>query len=251
MSSNGHPLRIALIGYGKMGKEVEKAALDRGMEITARIDVDAPSLAVEGVRSADVAVHFALPPTVLKHVGELAALKTSVVIGTTGWQADRDMVQSLVESSGIGLVHASNFSLGVNILYRIISEAGSIFNRFGEYDVSIHEIHHKDKIDAPSGTAASLAKVLLSRIERKKAILAGAPEGKIRPDQLQITSGRVGTVVGVHRVTFDSPADSVEIVHNAKNRSGFALGAIIAAEWINGKQGMYSFDDVLEDLFKQ
>ena len=249
-----HPtpaLRLALIGYGKMGKEVERVAVDRGMEITARVDVDTPSLAIEGVRTADVAVHFALPPTVVKHVEELAKLRKSIVVGTTGWQSDREKVQSLVQSSGIGLVHASNFSLGVNVFCRILKEAGTVVDRFWEYDVSVHEIHHKDKVDSPSGTAVSIANVLLSTIKRKREILSGSPDGKIRPEQLQVTSGRIGSIVGTHSVTFDSTADNIEIVHTAKNRTGFALGAVIAAEWIKDKEGMYTFDEVLEDVFNQ
>ena len=244
-------LRLALIGYGKMGKEIERVAIDRGMEITARVDIDAPSLSVEGVRTADVAVHFALPPTVVKHVEELAKLRKPVVIGTTGWQSDREKIRSLVQSSGIGLVHASNFSLGVNVFYRILKEAGSLFDRLADYDVSVHEIHHKDKVDSPSGTAVSIANVLLSTIKRKSEILAGSPDGKIRPEQLQVSSGRIGSVVGTHSVRFDSAADSIEIVHTAKNRTGFALGAVIAAEWIKDKQGMFTFDEVLEDVLNQ
>ena len=160
-------------------------------------------------------------------------------------------MKSLVQSSGIGLVHASNFSIGVNILYRILQEAGMLFDGFADYDVSVHEIHHKDKVDSPSGTAASIANILLSTIKRKRESLVGSSQGKIRPEQLQVTSSRIGSVVGKHSVTFDSTADSIEIVHTAKNRTGFALGAVIAAEWIKGKQGMYSFDEVLEDVFKQ
>jgi len=234
-----------------MGKEVERVAVDRGLVITARVDVDAPSLSIEGVRKADVAVHFALPPTVVKHVEELAELRKSIVVGTTGWQSDREKVQSLVRSSGIGLVHASNFSLGVNVFYRILRAAGMLFDRFSEYDVSVHEIHHKDKVDSPSGTAVSIANALISTIKRKREILSGSPEGRIRPEQLQITSGRVGAVVGTHSVRFDSTADSIEIVHTAKNRTGFALGAVVAAEWIKDKHGFYAFDEVLEDVFNQ
>jgi 4-hydroxy-tetrahydrodipicolinate reductase len=251
MTQPNTALRLALIGYGKMGREVERVAMDRGMQITARVDIDTPSLIIDGVRAADVAVHFALPPTVVKHVEELAKMRKSIVVGTTGWQSDRERIQSLVQSSGIGLVHASNFSIGVNVLYRILQEAGSLFDRFTEYDVSVHEIHHKDKVDSPSGTAVSIANVLLSTIQRKKEILAGSPDGKIRPEQLQVSSGRMGSVVGTHSVRFDSAADSIEIVHTAKNRAGFALGAVVAAEWIKDKQGMFTFDEVLEDVLNQ
>ena len=251
MSQHNQLLRIALIGYGKMGREVERAALDRGMEITARIDIDSPSLSTDEVRRADVAVHFAVPATVQKHVGELAKLRKPIVVGTTGWTKQAQEIKSIVESEGIGLVYASNFSVGVNVMYRLLREAGSLFDRFSEYDISVHEIHHKDKLDAPSGTALSIADVLLNTIRRKKEVLSGSPEGKIRPEQLQITSGRYGAVVGLHRVTFDSMADSIEIVHTAKNRTGFALGAVVAAEWVKDKKGMFTFEDVLADLFKQ
>ena len=245
------PLRIALVGYGKMGREVERIALDRGMEIAARIDIDSPSVSTDEVRRADVAVHFAIPSTVKMHVEELAKLQKPIVVGTTGWTKQAQAIQSIVESEGIGLVHASNFSVGVNIVYRLLREAGSLFDRFAEYDVAVHEVHHKDKLDAPSGTALSIADVLLNTIKRKREVLSGSPEGKIRPEELQVTSGRYGAVVGIHRVTFDSMADSIEIVHTAKNRTGFALGAVVAAEWVKDKKGMFTFEDVLADLFKQ
>jgi 4-hydroxy-tetrahydrodipicolinate reductase len=251
MNQTSPPLRLALIGYGKMGKEVERVAVERGIEITARVDVDTPSLSIEGVRKADVAVHFALPSTVVHHVEELAKSQKPIVVGTTGWHSDREKIRSIVRSSGIGLVHASNFSLGVNVVYRILKEAGALFDRLSEYDVSVHEVHHKDKVDSPSGTAVSIADILLSTIKRKGAILSGSPDGKIRPEQLQVTSGRVGSVVGTHSVRFDSAADSIEIVHTAKNRTGFALGAVIAAEWVKDKHGIFTFDEVLEDLFNQ
>ena len=251
MTQSDRALRLALIGYGRMGKEIERAAMDRGMEITARVDIESPTLAIDGVKNADVAIHFALPPTVLRHVEELAMLRKSVVIGTTGWQSDREKIQSLVHSSGIGLVHASNFSLGVNVFYHILKEAGTLFDKFGEYDVSVHEVHHKDKVDSPSGTAIAIAQNLLASIKRKREILAGSSDGKIRPEQLQVTSDRMGTVVGTHSVTFDSAADSIELVHKAKNRAGFALGAIVAAEWVKDKRGMFTFDEVLEDVFSQ
>lgn len=241
--------RLALVGYGKMGKEVERVALERGMEVTARVDIDTPSLAIDGVRNADVVIHFAFPATVLHQVTELAALRKSVVVGTTGWQKDRSAIENVVKSSGIGLVHSSNYSIGVNLLNRLVREAGLLVNRLAEYDVAVHEVHHKDKLDAPSGTALSIASVLLETVKRKKELLSGSPEGKIRPEQLQVSSGRYGSVVGLHRVVFDSAADTIEIVHTAKNRSGFALGAVLAAEWIKDKRGMFTFEEVLEDLF--
>ncbi|OGU27240.1 MAG: 4-hydroxy-tetrahydrodipicolinate reductase [Ignavibacteria bacterium GWA2_54_16] len=251
MSQPSPKLRLALVGYGKMGKEVERIALERGMEVTARVDVDTPSLAVDGVRNADVVIHFAFPATVVNHISELAALRKSVVLGTTGWQKERSAIEHAVKASGIGLVHSSNFSIGVNLLNRLVREAGLLVNRLAEYDVAVHEIHHKDKLDAPSGTALSIASILLETVKRKKELLPGSPDGRIRPDQLQVSSGRYGSVVGMHRVVFDSAADTLEIVHTAKNRSGFALGAVLAAEWIRERHGMFTFEEVLEDLFQQ
>jgi len=251
MSQPSPKLRLALVGYGKMGKEVERIALERGMEVTARVDVDTPSLAVDGVRNADVVIHFAFPATVVNHISELAALRKSVVLGTTGWQKERSAIEHAVKASGIGLVHSSNFSIGVNLLNRLVREAGLLVNRLAEYDVAVHEIHHKDKLDAPSGTALSIASILLETVKRKKELLPGSPDGRIRPDQLQVSSGRYGSVVGMHRVVFDSAADTLEIVHTAKNRSGFALGAVLAAEWIRDRHGMFTFEEVLEDLFQQ
>jgi len=250
MKQTDQPTRLAIIGYGKMGKEIERIALERGMVITARVDIDGPPLNSDDVKKADVAVHFAAPSTVVQHVQELARLGKSLVVGTTGWQQERAAVQQAVERAGVGLVHASNFSIGVNVLNRLIKEAGALFDQFPDYDVAVQETHHKDKLDAPSGTALSIADILLKSIKRKREILSGSPSGKIRPEQLQITSTRQGAVVGVHRVTFDSVADSIEITHTAKNRTGFALGAVVAAEWVNGKKGMFTFDDVLQDLFR-
>lgn len=250
MATAAHTLKLALIGYGRMGKEVERLATERGMQITARVDIESPSLSLEGVKSADVTIHFATPSTVLDHVEQLADLGKNVVLGTTGWEKDKAKIQALVRRSGIGLVHAANFALGMNIVYYLLREAGSLFDRFEDYDVSVHEVHHKEKLDSPSGTGLTLADILLSRIRRKKEILAGSPSGKIRPEQLQVTSTRIGSLVGVHRVMFDSPADSIEIVHTAKNRSGFAAGVLLAAEWINGKKGFFGMDDVLADITK-
>jgi len=250
MSTSARILRLALIGYGKMGKEIERLAIERQMEITARVDIESPSLLIDGVKKADVAIHFAIPATVVGHVEQLADLGKNVVLGTTGWQNDRAKIQALVERKGIGLIHASNFALGMNIVYHLLREAGSLFNRFEDYDMSVHEVHHKEKLDSPSGTALTIANILLSRIGRKKEVLTGSPEGKIRPEQLQVTTARLGTVVGTHRVTFDSAADSIEIVHTAKNRTGLALGALLAAEWINGKRGFFTMDDVLADIIK-
>ncbi len=243
-------MTIALIGYGKMGKEIERRAQERGIAVTARLNSQSQPLAADVLHQIDVVVHFASPGSVVRHVEEWAQNKKNLVIGTTGWQNDLDRVRSTVEKHQIGLVYASNFSLGVNVFNQMVKQAGVAFNNFPEYDVSIHEAHHKDKLDSPSGTALMLANTLLKALDRKKEILSKPPEGKIKPEQLHVSSTRAGSVVGTHRVVFDSGADQIEFVHTAKNRSGFALGALLAAEWIRGKSGMFTMDDVLGDVLR-
>jgi 4-hydroxy-tetrahydrodipicolinate reductase len=244
-------MNLALIGYGKMGKEIERVAIERGDRVTVRVDIDTPPPTAGQVENADVAIHFAHPDSVLSHVQQWAGWKKNLVIGTTAWQRDVDKVRSAVESAGIGLVHASNFSIGVNAMRYLVREAGRLFNRLPEYDVFIHEAHHRDKLDSPSGTALTLADILIDTIERKKSILTQPPPGKIDPEQLHVSSSRAGSIVGTHGVVFDSRADQIEIVHTAKNREGFAVGALMAAHWIQGKRGMFTMDDVLADLLQE
>lgn len=244
-------MRIALIGYGKMGREIERLALERNISVPLRVDIAPLTLSADDLRDVDVAIHFATPNSVLSRVQQLAEHKKNLVIGTTGWHNDFDAVKSIVASKHIGLVSASNFSLGVNILFHLVKQAGSLFNNFDEYDVFIHETHHKDKLDSPSGTALTLAEILLGTIKRKKAILDKPSHGKIQAEQLHVSSTRAGAVVGKHQITFDSVADNIDIIHTAKNRTGFALGALLAAEWIQGKQGMFTMDDVLADILKK
>lgn len=243
-------MNIALIGYGKMGKEIERLALERGVLMLARIDSKSPPLSKDIAQQTDVAIHFAAPSSVIGDVEQWAGFGKNMVVGTTGWQNDLSKVHSIVSARNTGLVYASNFSLGVNILFSLAKQAGVLFNNFAEYDVFLHEIHHKDKSDSPSGTALSLAEILLKTVKRKKEILSDPAKGKIRPEQLHVTSTRAGAVIGTHRVTFDSIADSIELTHTAKNRTGFALGALLAAEWIQGKKGVFTMEDVLSNLLE-
>ncbi len=232
-----------------MGKEIDRIAAERGIHIVCRM-TSRSAWDDKEVKGSDVAIHFARPDSVLSHVQRLASLNKNVVVGTTGWQDDLEKVRSIVQESKIGLVYASNFSVGVQIFFRLLKDAARLINKFPDYDVTVHETHHQGKVDSPSGTALSAAKILLEDLERKKTILTEPPHGKIRPDQLQVTSTRVGAVVGEHNVAFDSVADSIELKHEAKNRSGFALGALLAAEWVLGKQGLFTMDDVLADIFR-
>jgi 4-hydroxy-tetrahydrodipicolinate reductase len=242
-------VNITLIGYGKMGKEIDRLATDRGIGVIDRVS-SRTTLKDADIQRSDVAIHFARPDSVVSHVERWAALKKNMVVGTTGWAQEFDTVKSIATEAGIGFVYASNFSIGVNIFYRLVREASKLINRFGEYDAFVHEAHHKDKVDSPSGTALAAAKIIVEHIQRKKTILSDPPQGKIRPDQLQVTSTRAGAIVGTHTVTFDSVADSIELKHSAKNRSGFALGALLAAEWVVDKHGIFTMEDVLAETLR-
>lgn len=239
---------IALIGYGKMGKEVEAAAVERGWTVALRQTSRSSAPAEADLRRVDVAIHFARADSLRRHVEEWSRARKPLVIGTTGWGSDLEAIRRIIDTSGVGLVYGSNFSLGMQIFQRIVRQAGALVDRSPEYDAAIHETHHRHKADSPSGTALMLGKMLLEKISRKSGLVYGTLQGPLRPEQLQITSLRTGTVVGEHAVLFDSPADTIELVHRAKSRRGFALGALLAAEWIRGRTGVHTFDEVVSEL---
>ncbi|HOV98198.1 MAG TPA: 4-hydroxy-tetrahydrodipicolinate reductase [Bacteroidota bacterium] len=242
-------MKLALHGYGKMGKEIERLAIERGNTITAKIDITLPPCSEDDRAATDVVIHFASASSLIDDLRPWAELHKPIVIGTTGWNDRVQEVENLARQYELGIIYAANFSIGVNIFYYLLQTAGTLFNRFFDYDVFVHEVHHKDKIDSPSGTALRIGGILLQTIQRKTELLTETSHGKIQPHQLHITSSRCGAVVGEHHVTFDSSADSIELRHSAKNRSGFALGALLAAEWIRNKKGLYTIDDMMRDLF--
>jgi len=245
MSSNDTgECRLALVGYGRMGHEIERLAPERGFRITARHDSEHP-LGAEPAAGFDVAIEFTHPDTVLANIERLLRWGAPVVVGTTGWLDHLPHVESLVERYQGRLIHASNFSIGVNIFFKLLREGAALFDAQEMYDAAVHEIHHTRKADAPSGTALTAAGILLDGLRRKTAAVSGAPHGRIAADALHVTSQRLGSTIGTHIVTFDSEADTVEIVHRAKNRSGFALGALMAARWIADRDpGLYRFEDL-------
>ena len=184
----------------------------------------------------------------MDNIEAVADCGKNIVIGTTGWYDKLDDVKQIVKAKKIGLLYSSNFSLGMNIFCQIIASAAHAFDKFDAYDAAISEIHHKGKVDSPSGTALTLGQIILQHLHRKKQVLYETPHAVLKPEQLHITSTRVGHVCGTHRVLFDSDADSIELVHTAKNRSGFALGALLAAEWLKGKKGIFTMKDVLSSI---
>lgn len=243
-------LSLGLVGYGRMGHEIERLATEKGQTIVERFDVDNPLPADFTGGNADVYVEFSVPGSVVSNIKTIARTGKPLVVGTTGWSQNLPDVEKAVQAGGSGLIYASNFSLGMNIFFLIVEHAANVFNQFDDYDPFIHEIHHRGKADSPSGTALNLAEVVLGKIERKATMVNGKCEGKISSDSLHLTSTRAGNVPGTHTVAFDSLADSIELTHMARNRSGFALGALFAAEWIAGKRGVFTMKDLMQDILK-
>jgi 4-hydroxy-tetrahydrodipicolinate reductase len=243
-------MKAGLIGYGKMGKILEAALRKRGHEIVSVTDPFEICGIPSAPENAEVLVEFTRPDTALDNIVLAASLGKPIVVGTTGWHEKLAEASAVVEAGGISLLWAANFSLGVNLFYRIAAYAASVMDLFDEYDVAGYEVHHNKKVDSPSGTAETLAKRVLSSMKRKKKVLWDNPQGKMAPDTMHYASLRVGSVPGVHSLVFDSPADTIEISHSARNREGLAAGAVLAAEWLvaEKRRGVFTMDDVLQDM---
>jgi 4-hydroxy-tetrahydrodipicolinate reductase len=242
-------MNLALIGYGKMGKEVETVAREKGLKIlkvfTEENNTGGLGLDPVSLDNVDVCIDFTAPSVVLDNIEAVADCGKNIVVGTTGWYDKLEQVKKLVKEKKTGLLYATNFSLGVNLFSRVVMDAAHLFDKYPDYDVSLSEVHHKGKTDSPSGTALSLGELILQNLRRKSELLSNPVHEQIKPYQLHVTSARVGWVTGKHAVTFDSECDTIELVHTAKNRRGFALGAIVAAEWLKGKKGVYTMRDVI------
>ena len=255
-------MKIAIIGYGKMGKMIEQIARAQGHSIAAIVDPlaqDAPSgiplrksIAQAALETADAAIEFTQPATAVENIIALAKRKIPAVIGTTGWHERMGEVTKAVEDAGSSLLWASNFSIGVNLFYRIAWYASELVNNFPEYDVGGFEAHHNKKIDSPSGTAKILAEGVLARIDRKKKIVWETMNRKPEEDELHYPSLRIGSVPGQHSLFFDSTADTIEITHTARSREGFASGAVRAAQWLAAekRRGIFTIDEMLKDILK-
>ena len=242
-------LNIGLIGSGRMGQEVSRLAPQKGHRIVATFDRARALGAAAAGQGIDAYIDFSHPAAVMDHVRVLSRGQAPLVIGTTGWYEQLDEIRNLVLASGMAVVYAPNFSLGVSAFLRIAQAAGRLFNTLVDYDLFVHETHHRGKVDSPSGTALALADILLETVGRKTELRTGDAPGPVAPQQLHIASSRGGSVPGIHSVFFDSPSDTIELTHVARNRSGFAAGALLAAEWIQGKKGFFTLHDLLGDLF--
>ena len=251
----GENMNIAIIGYGKMGHIIEKLAIEKGLTIKAIIDPVADGathkeISGESLKDVDVCIEFSIPEVVIDNVTKIAALKKNLVLATTGWYAKLGEVKSIVKKAGIGFVYASNFSIGVNIFFKMIESAAKIIDKIADYDVFGYELHHNRKKDSPSGTAKSIEKILLDNIKRKKKVVEDKLDRKINADELHFASVRGGDIPGTHVVGFDSTADTIELKHTARSREGFALGAIMAAQWLKGKKGFFTIEDMMKDITK-
>ena len=231
-------MKIALIGYGKMGKEIEKISLAKGHEIIFKIDKDSN---IKNISGADVAINFCTPETALQNI-ELG-LKSSipVVSGTTGWLSDFNKIQELSKKLNISFLYSSNFSLGVNLFFDLNKKLAEIMKKHDQYDLNIEETHHIQKVDKPSGTAITLAEGIIENGKYNNWSMDNEKKS------IPIESKRIDNVPGTHMVNYSSEVDSIEIKHIAKNRTGFALGAVIAAEWIVNKKGVFEMSDVIKD----
>lgn len=237
-------MNIALIGYGKMGREIEKIARERKHNVVCIIDVnEGAKFASSEFKSADVAIEFTSPESALQNYRKAFAANVPVVSGTTGWLEHMDEIQQACKKDGKTFFYASNFSLGVNIFFAVNSYLAKIMNNFPGYDVRMEETHHIHKLDAPSGTAITLAENILSNMERKNKWSLNVVDAQ---NELEIKAFREGEVPGIHTVVYESEADIIRITHDAKSRKGFALGAVLAAEFIQGKKGFLGMKDMLK-----
>ncbi len=237
-------MKLAIIGYGKMGKTIERIARERGHEIVSVIDVDNQNeFESEAFKSAEVAIEFTRPEVALENYRKAFAAGVAVVSGTTGWTTQLPEIKEKVENNGYTFFWSSNFSIGVNIFMAVNKYLAKIMNQFPDYNVEMTEIHHTQKLDAPSGTAITLAEDIIEKLDRKEV---WTKETADKEYELPIKSLREGQVPGIHIIRYESAVDSIEITHDAKSREGFALGAVVAAEFTAGKKGFLGMADMIK-----
>ncbi len=237
-------MKIALLGYGKMGKAIEEIAKERGHEIILKIDEDIENVDLENDK-ADVAIDFSIPEAAFKNISTCFKHHIPVVSGTTGWLEDYEKAREICKKNDSAFIYASNFSLGVNVFFEVNKHLAEMMKGLEDYSVEIEETHHVQKLDAPSGTAISLAQQIIEKYPKKK----GWQLDHADDDEVAIHAKRIEDVPGTHVVSYDSDIDNIKIIHTAKSRKGFALGAVIAAEYIKDKTGIFTMKDVLSSLF--
>ncbi|WP_286761078.1 4-hydroxy-tetrahydrodipicolinate reductase [Salegentibacter sp. UBA1130] len=237
-------MKIALLGYGKMGKTIEEIALNRGHEIVLKIEEDIDTYEINKME-IDVAIDFSVPKAAFKNITTCFENNIPVVCGTTGWLDDYEKAVDICKKEDSAFIYASNFSVGVNLFFELNKKLAKMMNGMDDYAVEIEEIHHTQKQDAPSGTAISLAQQVIAENDKKN----NWQLDHAAADEIAIKAKRIEDVPGTHTVSYKSKIDSIEIMHTANSREGFALGAVIAAEWLKDKQGVFTMQDVLSSQF--
>jgi len=246
-------MKLALFGYGRMGRAVHEIAVERGHEVTATLDEGTNErgggITRKALAGARVAIDFSTGESVLPNVRRACELGANVVVGTTGWDSDLGEVEAIVTESGTGLLYAPNFSIGMFLFTRLVESAARMVDRIEDYDVHLWEAHHRHKVDHPGGTARALADLLVSEIERKVGWTTDLPGGAPHDvRELQVAVSRVGEVPGIHEVGLEGPDDRIQLRHEARNRLGFARGSVLAAEWLEGRSGVFTLPDFMADL---
>ena len=251
-------MNVVITGFGKMGKEILSVLEKRGHNVVGVIDpfsmdtrVTEKEFSDSTFNFTDVVIDFSSPENAVDNIKKYIDASIPAIIGTTGWTNRLDEIKAYGEGKDIRVMYSGNYSIGVSLFLRLIKKAGELYGKVSSYDASILEIHHTEKKDSPSGTALMIGEKLLETLDGKDKLIFGNPEGKIGSGELQISSQRVGKTPGVHTVTFDSDADTITLTHSARNRPGFALGAVMAAEWIvkTAKRGVLTLDDYLNETF--
>lgn len=244
-------MKIAILGYGKMGRIIEQFATERGHEIVLKVNVDnTEDLTLVNLKKADVAIDFSTPDAALSNIELCFDAGVPIVVGTTGWYGHLQTVKNKCVEGNNTLLYASNFSIGVNVFFFVNKVLAKIMNRYPQYEVQVEEIHHTQKLDSPSGTAMTISEGILSELDRKNEwvneLIGSVEEFIVKPDQLLIESHRIEDVPGTHTVIYSSEVDDIEFKHKAHNRAGFALGAVLAAEWLENKTGFYTITDMFD-----
>ncbi|WP_131535618.1 4-hydroxy-tetrahydrodipicolinate reductase [Pedobacter nototheniae] len=242
-------MKIALLGYGKMGQIIEKFALERGHEVVLKIS-SKDTLTRQDLKNADVAIDFSTPDAVLQNIDTCFDADVPVVVGTTGWYGKLQEVKNECDLGNNTLLYGSNFSIGVNLFFKLNKTLAKLMNNYPAYEVQVEEIHHTQKLDSPSGTAITIAEGIVENLERKtewlNEVVGTDVEVFPKGEQLLIESHRIENIPGTHTVIYSSEVDDIEIKHTAHNRAGFALGAVVAAEWLQNKKGFFNITDIFE-----
>jgi len=241
-------MKLALLGYGKMGQEIEKIALERKHSIALVIDVNnQDELTGKNLLKADVAIDFSTPSSAVKNILACFDAGIPIVCGTTGWNKDLERIETICKEKKQALIYSSNFSIGVNILFAVNEYLAGIMNNFSQYNVNIEETHHTQKLDSPSGTAISIAEQIISHIDRKSS---WSLENNNSPGNIIIKAVREGDIKGIHKICYESEVDYITLTHFAKSRKGLASGAVLAAEYIKGRKGVFTMRDLLGMVIK-